>query len=70
LFADVSRETQERIRKSIETVDNFDAAKSLLEPHGMVVVRSDIEAFRSLAQAKIWPGLKKEHADLWDEIDN
>jgi tripartite ATP-independent transporter DctP family solute receptor len=68
LLLDVSREAQERIRKDTESVDSLEKAKELLEPKGMVVNAADVDAFRKIAQDKIWPGYQKQYTELWDEI--
>jgi TRAP-type C4-dicarboxylate transport system substrate-binding protein len=68
LMLDTSREAQDKIRQLTESVDNFAAAKSALEPKGMTVVEADVEAFRKVAQAKIWPAYKSQFSDLWDQI--
>ncbi|MBS0521958.1 MAG: TRAP transporter substrate-binding protein DctP, partial [Proteobacteria bacterium] len=68
LMLDVSREAQGKIRQATESVDNYDKAKELLEPKGMTVVKADLEAFRKVAEAKIWPAYKKQYSAMWDEI--
>ena len=70
LIMELSREAQNKIRASTESVDNFAAAKKLLEPRGMTVVETNVEAFRKLAQQKIWPQYKPQYGALWDEIEN
>jgi TRAP-type C4-dicarboxylate transport system substrate-binding protein len=65
---DVAREAQNKIREQTETVDNLQKAKELLEPKGMVVNTADVDAFRKLAQEKIWPAYQKQFPELWDEI--
>jgi tripartite ATP-independent transporter DctP family solute receptor len=70
LVLDISREAQQRIRNATESVDNFEAAKKLLEPRGMTVVQANVEAFRKVAQQKIWPQYKPLYGALWDEIEN
>lgn len=69
LILDVSREAQARIRHDTESVDNFDQAKALLEPKGMIVNQADVEAFRQIARDKIWPLYQKPYAELWEQID-
>jgi hypothetical protein len=64
----VSREAQERIRHDTESVDNLQKAKEQLEPKGMVVNAADVDAFRKVAQDKVWPAYQKQYAELWDEI--
>ena len=32
------------------------------------VITPDVEAFRKIAQEKVWPQYQKEYPDLWDEI--
>jgi TRAP-type transport system periplasmic protein len=68
LMVDLSRQAQEKIREATESVDNFDKAKEILEPKGMTVVKADVEAFRKVAEAKIWPAYKKQYPAMWDEI--
>ena len=46
-----------------------DAAKKELEPKGMTVVQGNIDAFRKVAQEKIWPSYKQQYGALWDEIE-
>ena len=43
------------MRQLTESVDNFAKAKELLEPKGMKVNAADVDAFRKLAQEKVWP---------------
>jgi tripartite ATP-independent transporter DctP family solute receptor len=68
LLLEVARAAQERIRGLTESVDTLDKAKELLEPKGMTVNSADVEAFRKIAQEKVWPAYQKEYADIWDEI--
>jgi len=68
LMLEVSRAAQERIRGQTESVDTVEKAKELLEPKGMTVNTADVEAFRKIAQEKVWPQYQKEYSDLWDEI--
>jgi tripartite ATP-independent transporter DctP family solute receptor len=68
LLLDLAREAQAKIREATESVDNLAKAKELLEPKGMVVNTADVDAFRKLAQDKIWPGYQKQYPELWDEI--
>src|ERR1700726_359055 len=68
LLLDASRTAQERIRGLTESVDTVEKAKELLEPKGMTVDTADVEAFRKIAQDKVWPQYQKEYSELWDEI--
>ena len=34
----------------------------------MVVNTANVEAFRKVAQDKIWPGYQKQFPELWEEI--
>lgn len=68
MLLDVARETQLMIRRETETVDNLQKAKELLEPKGMTVNTADVDAFRKLAQEKIWPPYQQQFPELWDEI--
>ena len=69
LMMDLSRAAQEKIREATESVDNFAKAKSELEPLGMTVAQADVEAFRKVAQQKIWPAYKSQYGALWDAIE-
>ena len=68
LLLDVAREAQERIRKDTESVDNLAKAKEILEPKGMIVNAADVDAFRKVAQEKIWPAYQKQFPDMWEQI--
>ncbi|HXZ02598.1 MAG TPA: TRAP transporter substrate-binding protein [Stellaceae bacterium] len=68
MLLDIAREAQEKIRHETETVDNLPKAKELLEPKGMTVNAANVDAFRALAQQKIWPDYQKQFPDLWEEI--
>jgi tripartite ATP-independent transporter DctP family solute receptor len=68
LLLDASRTAQERIRGLTESVDAVEKAKELLEPKGMTVNAADVEAFRKIAQEKVWPAYQKEYPEIWDEI--
>jgi tripartite ATP-independent transporter DctP family solute receptor len=70
LLLDVSREAQERIRKDTESVDNLAKAKELLEPKGMAVNAANVDAFRKVAQEKIWPAYEKQFGAMWEEVAN
>jgi len=69
LIMDTSREAQAKIRELTESVDNIAAAKRELEPKGMSVVQGNVEAFRKVAQEKIWPAYKTQYSAMWDEIE-
>jgi tripartite ATP-independent transporter DctP family solute receptor len=68
LLKDVSMEAQKKIRELTESVDNPEKAKELLEPKGMKVNTANVEAFRKVAQEKIWPAYQKDFGGLWEEI--
>jgi tripartite ATP-independent transporter DctP family solute receptor len=68
LLLDASRTAQERIRGLTESIDTVEKAKELLEPKGMTVNSADVEAFRKIAQEKVWPAYQKEYSEIWDEI--
>jgi tripartite ATP-independent transporter DctP family solute receptor len=70
LLLDVAREAQERIRQDTESVDSLAKAKELLEPKGMVVNAANVDAFRKVAQEKIWPAYEKQFGGMWDAIAN
>ena len=48
--------------------DNLAKAKELLEPKGMIVNAADVDAFRRVAEEKIWPDYRKQYPEMWDEI--
>src|SRR5437773_6568818 len=68
LLQETSRAAQEKVRQLTESVDNFDKAKELLEAKGMTVNKADVEAFRKVAQEKVWPAYKQQFPELWEEI--
>ena len=68
LLQDASRNGQAKVRQLTESVDNLDKAKELLEPKGMTVNTANVEAFRKLAQDKVWPTYKQQFPELWEEI--
>jgi tripartite ATP-independent transporter DctP family solute receptor len=68
LMLDTSREAQAKCRQLTESVDNLAAAKAALEPKGMTVVQGNVDAFRKVAQEKIWPAYKQQYAGLWEQI--
>jgi TRAP-type C4-dicarboxylate transport system substrate-binding protein len=68
LLLDLAREAQARIRRDTESVDSLEKAKELLEPKGMTVNAANVDAFRKIAEEKIWPGYQKQYPELWDEI--
>jgi tripartite ATP-independent transporter DctP family solute receptor len=68
LITDASRKAQETVRQLTESVDNLAKAKELLEPKGMAVNAADVEAFRRLAQDKVWPAYKAQFPEMWEEI--
>jgi tripartite ATP-independent transporter DctP family solute receptor len=70
LVLDVGREAQERIRKDTESVDSLAKAKELLEPKGMAVNAADVDAFRKVAQEKVWPAYEKQFGAMWDAVAN
>jgi tripartite ATP-independent transporter DctP family solute receptor len=70
LLLDVAREAQERIRKDTESVDSLAKAKELLEPKGMVANAADVDAFRKVAQEKIWPAYEKQFGAMWEAVAN
>jgi tripartite ATP-independent transporter DctP family solute receptor len=68
LLIDVSREAQERIRHDTESVDSLAKAKELLEPKGMIVNAANVDAFRKVAEEKIWPTYQKQYGEMWEQI--
>jgi tripartite ATP-independent transporter DctP family solute receptor len=70
LMLDVAREAQVKIRQMTESIDNLAKAKELLEPKGMTVNAANVDAFRALAQKKVWPEYQKQYSALWEQIAN
>jgi tripartite ATP-independent transporter DctP family solute receptor len=68
LLLDVSREAQARIRHDTESVDSLAKAKELLEPKGMAVNAADVDAFRKVAEEKVWPAYQKQYSEMWEQI--
>jgi TRAP-type C4-dicarboxylate transport system substrate-binding protein len=68
LLQEASRTAQATVRQLTESVDNLAKAKELLEPKGMTVNPADVEAFRRVAQQKVWPAYKQQFPELWEEI--
>jgi tripartite ATP-independent transporter DctP family solute receptor len=68
LLLDVGREAQAKVRDLTESVDNLKKAKELLEPKGMTVNPANVEAFRKIAQEKVWPKYQKQYGELWEQI--
>ena len=68
LLQDTSHTAQATVRQLTESVDNYDKAKELLEPKGMTVNKADVEAFRKIAQDKVWPAYKQQFPEMWEEI--
>jgi tripartite ATP-independent transporter DctP family solute receptor len=68
LFMDVGRETQARMRETIEGVDTVESAKKLLEPKGMTVNAPDLAPFKELAKKNVWPAYEAQYNELWQQI--
>jgi len=68
IIREASKTAQTRVREQTESVDTLAKAKELLEPKGMIVNAADLDAFRKVAQEKIWPAYQKQYPDLWDQI--
>lgn len=68
LITDIGMQAQKRVIDETASVDSLEGAKKLLESKGMTVNAPDLEAFRKIAEEKVWPQYKKEYADLWDKI--
>jgi tripartite ATP-independent transporter DctP family solute receptor len=68
LITEASHTAQQTVRHLTESVDNLAKAKELLETKGMVVNAADVEAFRKVAQDKVWPAYKKLFPEMWEQI--
>jgi hypothetical protein len=53
-------EMAEALNKDSSGGDTVEKAKQLLEPKGMTVNTADVEAFRKVAQEKVWPQYQKD----------
>ena len=69
LLLDVGREAQSRSATASSRSTTSRRPRKLLEPKGMTVVQGNVEAFRKIAQEKIWPAYKTQFGALLDEID-
>jgi tripartite ATP-independent transporter DctP family solute receptor len=68
LLTEASHTAQKTVRQLTESVDSLAKAKELLEPKGMTVNNADVEAFRKIAQDKVWPAYKTQFPEMWEEI--
>ena len=68
ILQEASRNAQAKVRELTESVDNLAKAKELLEPKGMTVNAADVDAFRKLAEQKVWPAYKQQFPEMWDAI--
>ncbi|MEJ0069305.1 MAG: hypothetical protein WDO24_11930 [Pseudomonadota bacterium] len=68
LMLDVAREAQVKVREMTESIDNLAKAKEILEPKGMTVNAANVDAFRKVAQEKIWPAYQKQYSEMWEQI--
>jgi tripartite ATP-independent transporter DctP family solute receptor len=68
LLLDTARQAQAKIRELTESVDNLAKAKELLESKGMTVNAANVDAFRKIAQERVWPAYQKQFPELWEEI--
>jgi TRAP-type transport system periplasmic protein len=68
LMTEASHTAQQTVRRLTESVDSLAKAKELLEPKGMTVNSADVEAFRKIAQDKVWPAYKTQFPEMWEEI--
>jgi tripartite ATP-independent transporter DctP family solute receptor len=68
LVMETGREAQRMTRHLMDSVDNLEGAKKLLEPHGMKVNAPDLAPFRQRAQQKLWPEYQKQYAGLWEQV--
>ena len=68
VMQDASHTAQTKVRDLTESVDNVAKAKELLEPKGMTVNAADVDAFRKLAQEKVWPAYKQQFPEMWEAI--
>jgi len=68
IIQEASRSAQAKVRDLTESVDNFEKAKEFLEAKGMTVNQANVEAFRKIAQEKVWPTYKQQYPELWEEI--
>ena len=67
MLEDASRTAQVKVRDLTESVDNLAKAKELLEPKGMTVNAADVDAFRKIAEEKVWPAYQKQFPEMWEQ---
>src|SRR5205814_76603 len=65
LLVDGAREAQGKLRQMTESVDNLEKAKQILGEEGMTVNAAHVDAFRKVAQEKVWPAYQKQYSELW-----
>jgi TRAP-type C4-dicarboxylate transport system substrate-binding protein len=70
LLLDVSREAHAKCREATEPLDDLAKAKEVLEAKGMQVNAANTDAFRKLAQEKIWPAYQKQYGAMWEQIES
>jgi tripartite ATP-independent transporter DctP family solute receptor len=70
LLLEVSRGAQQKCRELTESVDSFEKATELLGAKGMKVNTANVDAFRKVAQEKIWPAYQKQYSGLWEQIES
>jgi len=68
IVQDAARNAQKTVRELTESVDNLAKAKELLEAKGMAVNSANVDAFRKVAQDKVWPAYKAQFPEMWEEI--
>jgi tripartite ATP-independent transporter DctP family solute receptor len=68
LLLSLGKEAQARHRKSIESYDSLEGAKGQVEPHGMIVNAGDINAFKEVAKAKVWPLYQDKYKEIWQKL--
>ncbi len=68
LLLSTGKEAQARHRQSIESYDSLAGAKGQVEPHGMIVNTGDLNAFKEVAKAKVWPIYQDQYKEIWQKL--
>jgi TRAP-type transport system periplasmic protein len=68
LLLTAGKEAQARHRQSIESYESVEGAKKELEPKGMIVNTADIDAFKEVAKAKVWPQYQDQYKEIWKKL--
>src|SRR5436305_14569327 len=68
LLQETSRTGKAQASQLTESADKPEKAQDLRQTKGMTVNTANVDAFRKLAQEKVWPAYKQQFPELWEEI--